>query len=155
MWQNYGRNERVRKHLSGRWPRNTGYRSSLRTSFAKSVWRVRHEKTTRNLQAREYLLDHIRVARTSVFRILTFFRKPRCRIPALQKENGAWFGACSGEALRNSDRRRTAGFYISQIENLATQKRYKLSQRVLTPIAEFAGLLMLMLSHLTASKNSE
>src|ERR1035438_8221054 len=92
------------------WPRNTEFQFSLRTGFAESVWRVRHEKTPRNLQAREYLLDHIRVARTSVFRILTFFRKPRCRIPALQKENGAWFGACSGEALRNSDRQRTAGF---------------------------------------------
>jgi hypothetical protein len=42
--------------------------------------------------------------------------------------------------------------YIAQIENLATQKRYKLSQRLLTPICGCAGLLMLTLSHLTASK---
>src|ERR1700722_5889676 len=110
MWQTCAGNELEPKPHSGNLPRNTGFRFSLRIAFAESAWRVRHEKTTRNLQAREYLLDHIRVARTSVFRIFTFFREPRCRFPASQEKNGAWFGACSSEAFRNSDRRRTAGF---------------------------------------------
>jgi len=45
--------------------------------------------------------------------------------------------------------------YIGQIENRATQKRYRLSQRVLAPFVGLSGLLTSTLSHSIASKNSE